>query len=171
MNYYSSDLHLGHKNILKYRTQFKSLEEHEDTIINKILSLGKRDILYILGDFIFDCPKYEEYIEKISKKKCRIKLVMGNHDSLRLHKEDLFEIQLPLFSLKNMWVSHCPIHPQELRGRQLNIHGHLHGDVVEKEIYNGYFKDERYFNVNLDNNNFEFVKHDDIIKHSDTIKI
>lgn len=57
-------------------------------------------------------------------------------------------IQLPLFSYKNTWISHCPIHPQELRNRDGNIHGHLHNSIVP---------DLRYFNVNLDVNGYDFV--------------
>lgn len=162
MNFFTSDLHLGHKAIPKYRESFKDMKEHDDYIINKILELKKRDILYILGDFLFDGEHYDEYIERLSKKKCRIKLIMGNHDSMKLYKEDIFEMQLPLFSYKNMWISHCPIHPQELRNRAGNIHGHLHGDVVWKDslsyLDGGQIQDNRYFNVNLDVNDYEFVK-------------
>ena len=63
------------------------------------------------------------------------------------------EIQLPLFSYKGIWLSHCPIHPLELRGREGNAHGHLH---LEK------LNDKRYFNVNIDVNNYEFVTFDKI---------
>ena len=153
--YFTSDLHLGHKAIPKYRTCFKDMKEHDDYIIDKILSLGKRDLLYIIGDFLFDGEHYDEYIDRLSKKKCRIKLVMGNHDSKKLYTEDIFEMQLPLFSYKNNWISHCPIHPQELRCRTLNIHGHLHLSHVEDTIAKT--RDTRYFNVNLDVNEYEFV--------------
>lgn len=156
MVYFTSDLHLGHKAIPKYRTRFKDMKEHDDYIIDKILSLGKRDLLFILGDFLFDGPNYEEYIERLSNKKCRIKLVMGNHDSLKLYKEDIFEIQLPLFSYKNMWISHCPIHPQELRNRSCNIHGHIHLGKV-KATANDHSTHKKYFNVNLDVNDYDFV--------------
>lgn len=167
----------GHRAIVKYRPQFKSAREHDLHIIDMIIKLGKRDILMVLGDFLFDGDHYDEYIELLSKKKCRIKLVMGNHDSMKLYKEDIFEMQLPLFSYKNKWISHAPIHPQEIRGRLGNIHGHLHGDVVTKEVnkrmyvYGGLEQvtyqtpDERYFNVNLDNNNFEFVKVEKITEY------
>ena len=141
MVYFTSDLHLGHRNIHKYRDKFSSTEENDNYIIQKILELTKRDILYILGDFLFDCDNYNEYINRLSKKKCRIKLIMGNHDSKKLYQESIFEMQLPLFSYKNMWLSHCPIHPGELRNRNGNIHGHLHQERLQ---------DNRYFNVNID---------------------
>jgi len=154
MNFFSSDFHLGHKVIVPKYRNFTSQEEHDNKIFDMIAKLNKRDVLFILGDFIFDSEKYDYYIEQMNKMSCRIKLIMGNHDSLKLYKEPRFEIQLPLFSYKNNWISHCPIHPNELRNRNKNIHGHLHGGVID---------DPRYFNVNLDNNNFEFVEFEKII--------
>ena len=154
MNFFSSDFHLGHKVIVPKYRNFVSQEEHDNKIFDMIAKLNKRDVLFILGDFIFDSEKYDYYIEQMNKMSCRIKLIMGNHDSLKLYKEPRFEIQLPLFSYKNNWISHCPIHPNELRNRNKNIHGHLHGGVID---------DPRYFNVNLDNNNFEFVEFEKII--------
>lgn len=156
--YFTSDLHLGHKAIPKYRDKFKSLEEHDNYVFGLIEKLNKRDILFIVGDFLFDGDHYNEYIEKLSKAECRIKLIMGNHDSLELYKEDCIEIQLPLFSYKSMWVSHCPIHTGEMRNRKGCIHGHLHMQKVMKEEE----PDERYFNVNLDVNDYQFVKLENI---------
>ena len=130
--------------------------------------LKKRDILYVLGDFIFDSEKYDWYIDQIKKMPCRIKLVQGNHCSLKLYKEDRFELQLPLFSYKNYWISHCPIHPQELRDRVGNIHGHLHHNKVMTDEFNdsGYWigkeVDKRYFNVCPDVNDYKFVDFEQI---------
>lgn len=160
--YYTSDLHIAHNSINKYRTEFKSAKEHHEFMINKILSLNKRDTLYILGDFIFDSPDYEYYIGQIRQTKAQLKIVLGNHDSRNLYRETSpnISIQLPLFSYKNMWVSHCPIHPQEMRGKDLNLHGHIHKNVLD---------DKRYFNVNIDVNNYEFVKVEDIKAYRDSL--
>ena len=94
---------------------------------------------------------------------CEIRFVLGNHDSLRLY-EDLakynsnLKLQLPFFSYKNYWISHCPIHPQEMRGRFGNICGHLHNEKVWKEdSFSNQWEDTRYYNVGLDTNNFKFV--------------
>jgi len=146
------------------------MKEHDDYIIDKILNLGKRDILHIIGDSIFNGPHFDEYIERLRKKKCRIKLIFGNHCSLKLlDHRDLFEIQLPLYSYKNMWISHAPIHPDELRNRIGCIHGHLHKEKVMRHIPQGYtftdVQDPRYFNVNLDVNNYEFVDFEEIKKY------
>lgn len=156
MNYFSSDFHLGHKVITKYRPQFKTIEEHDNAIFAEAEKLTKRDILFVLGDFLFDCDNFENYLIRISKLKCRIKLVMGNHDSLKLYTQQIaknIEIQLPLFSYKNFWVSYCPVHPDELRGRIANIHGHLHNATLD---------DNRYYDVGLDKNNFKFINWEEI---------
>lgn len=153
MNYFTSDFHFGHKNILKFRPEFSSLEEHDNVILDNISKLNKRDILFILGDFIFDCKNYDYYITQLNKMSCRFKVILGNHDSLKVIYEPKFEIQLPLFSYKSFWLSHCPIHSSEIRGRYGNIHGHLHKCVIY---------DKRYTNVNVDVNDFKFLKFDDI---------
>ena len=154
MVYFSSDFHFGHKAIIKYRTNFSSIEEHDNHILERMSKLTKRDDLFILGDFLFDCDKFEWYLKEISKMPLKIKLVLGNHDSLKLYTQDIaknIELQLPLFSYKSMWISHCPIHPDEMRNRVANIHGHLHNAVLD---------DDRYFDVGLDKNNYEFVSLD-----------
>lgn len=148
---FTSDLHLGHRSICKYRSKFTTAEEHDEYILDLMSKLNKRTILFILGDFLFDGPHFEAYLHRIAKFPCTIKLVMGNHDSMQLYTQTIAPnilIQLPLFSYKNTWLSHCPIHPQELRNRDGNIHGHLHTSIVP---------DLRYFNVNLDVNGYDFV--------------
>ena len=165
MVYFTSDLHIGHRAITKYRPQFRSAEEHDEFWLDKLETLGKRDVLFILGDFLFDGEHYQKYIQRIRKIKGRIKLIMGNHDSLNLYQEinqkpqspqGSIEIQLPLFSYKNMWVSHCPIHPQELRNRIGCIHGHLHNSTLE---------DTRYYDVCPEKHDYDFVTLDEIKKY------
>jgi calcineurin-like phosphoesterase family protein len=65
--------------------------------------------------------------------------VTGNctdHFSMR-QLVDAYDEVYSLFKYKNMWLSHAPIHPDELRGR-VNIHGHTHYHVID---------DSRYLNV------------------------
>ena len=163
---FTSDLHLGHKNICKYRPEFRTMQEHDEYLISKIVRLDKRTVLYILGDFLFKGEHYKKYMDKLASKRCRIKLVMGNHDSIDLYKENIFEMQLPLFCYKNLWVSHAPIHTNEMRGRSGNIHGHLHKEfVTTKKVWGRKQIDTRYFNVNIDVNNYMFVAFDNIKKH------
>jgi calcineurin-like phosphoesterase family protein len=159
MVYLTADLHLGHSTITKYRKDFKTAEEHDEFWLQKIEKLNKRDILIVFGDFIFDSDRYEEQIERLRNVACRIKVIMGNHDSLKLYnepKDSSIEIQLPLYTYKGFWVSHCPIHPQEMRNRKGNIHGHLHHNVVD---------DLMYYSVCPEQHGYEFVTLDEVRKY------
>lgn len=83
MKYYTSDLHLDHKNILKYESfsrPFSSLEEMNTTLIlnwNKVVKPG--DDVYILGDFAF-CKgeRANNFLDQLNGNK---HLIVGNHDS------------------------------------------------------------------------------------------
>ena len=58
--FFIADTHFGHRNICKYRPQFKNPYEHDEYIIeqwNKTVN-KKRDIVWVLGDM---CILNEEY--------------------------------------------------------------------------------------------------------------
>lgn len=162
---FTSDWHLGHKSILEHRPQYNSIEEHDQNIFDQLSYLKKNDIVFVLGDIIFDSLNYDYYIEKLSKMSCKFKFVLGNHDSRRLYSEtrlNKMELYLPLFSYKNLWISHAPVHTNELRGRDLNVHGHCHNSNIlradSEEL------DERYYNVILDQNSNKFVPFEEIME-------
>ena len=154
---FSSDFHLGHRNITNFRKSFDTSLAHDQYILDLLSKLTKRHILYVLGDFLFDGPHLDSYLHQISQMPCQIRVIMGNHDSKSLYTQTIapnIQIELPLFTYKQAWLSHCPIHPQEMRNRIGNIHGHLHHESIP---------DSRYFNVNLDVNDLQFVPLDNIL--------
>ena len=159
----SSDQHLGHKNITKYRTQFSSAEEHHNFVFeNLATNVGKRDTLYLLGDVAFD--KY--WLDKIKSIRCHHKkLILGNHCSEHHSIKalaDAFDSIDSLLSKRNVWFSHCPIHPQEMRNRLFNVHGHLHNQIIPD--------DKRYINVCLEHTNYKPISFADIMEMvNDTI--
>lgn len=59
-----------------------------------------------------------------------------------------------LFKYKDFWLSHCPLHPNELRGKK-NIHGHVHFQSIP---------DSRYFNTSLENINYTPINVEEIRK-------
>lgn len=128
----SSDLHLGHKNIHRYRDKFSTAEEHHEVVFDNLATnVKKRDSLVLLGDVAFT----PEWLDKVGSIICEKKtLVLGNHDTdRRVNWSKLIEVFDSihgLWSKRNVWFSHCPIHPQEMRNRLANIHGHLHGNLV-----------------------------------------
>ena len=141
------------------------MEEHDKYMFSILEVLNKNDLVFILGDMLFDGPNYELYLERLRHLKCRIRFIMGNHDSLKLLKEGFLEHRAPLANYKGMWLSHCPIHPQEMRNRTGCVHGHLHSGRVLKDSINQFLDkviDHRYFNVNIEDNNYQLVPLDTI---------
>jgi calcineurin-like phosphoesterase family protein len=86
MIYFTSDLHLGHANIIKLCNRpFLKLEEMNETLIsnwNNRVTNG--DTVYIVGDLIFrsSIPP-ESYLDRLKGKK---HLVLGNHDKSWINK-------------------------------------------------------------------------------------
>ena len=70
MDFFTADLHLGHKNIIKYCNRpFSSLKDMDETIINNWNSVvGKNDTVYALGDLVFGFHKYEKYLNQLNGK-------------------------------------------------------------------------------------------------------
>ena len=159
----TSDLHLGHKNICKYRSMFSSAEEHHNIVFDNLAtSIRKRDTLWLLGDIAFT----KEWLARMKEIKCiRKVLISGNHDTERgIHMKDLVDVYDDVFSLvshRNVWFSHCPIHPQEIRNRKLCIHGHLHDQIVADNLGQ---QDKRYVNVCVDHTDFKPITFQEIIE-------
>ena len=93
MNYFSSDWHLGHTNVIKYDSRpFSNTEEMDKEIISRATDLLKEgDSLYYLGDFALTRSKnaMEGYIKAIAWTGADLFFVRGNHDkkdTIRLYE-------------------------------------------------------------------------------------
>ena len=150
-----ADLHLGHKNIHKFRTQFESEGHHRNTVkenYHKVVT--KRDKVFFLGDIAFNQECLEDVSTWVADKKV---LVIGNHDLDNIPMKEIvkhFDEVYSLYKYKEFWLSHCPMHPAELRGKY-NVHGHVHFNSVP---------DPRYLNVSLENIDYAPISLDDVRK-------
>ena len=138
---FTSDLHLGHALAAKNRG-FSSLEEHDDSIIYTLLGIcTKRSILWILGDIAWT-PVALERLKEVPGHK---HLIRGNHDKCGTYEYlKIFESIHGFLQYKQMWLSHCPIHPQELYRCVANVHGHIHKNTSSPLL------PPPYLNVNWD---------------------
>lgn len=139
--YFTSDLHLGHR-LASEKRGFKSIDEHDAAVIESILSVdNKRAMIWVLGDVAMK----KESLNKLSVLKSRLKMVMGNHDQyeLSLYLNYFAEVK-GFLKYKNLWLSHCPIHPQEMYRCKANVHGHIHKGTESDEL------EYPYINVNWD---------------------
>lgn len=155
---FMGDMHLGHRGIHnKFRTEFSSDDEHNYTLYNNLKSvMTKRTKTFFMGDVAFD----DKWLQRIKDLPGSKVLILGNHDTDKFgyHIRDLVNVYDDIYSLlkyKDFWLSHAPIHPDELRGK-VNIHGHVHDQSIlvgcTDELYNWddpahQQDDPRYINV------------------------
>ena len=79
-NFYISDLHIGHSNVIKLDNRpFKNLNEmHEEIIKRWNRAVKTTDTVYIVGDFIwYKESMWPYYVEPLAGNKV---LIRGNHD-------------------------------------------------------------------------------------------
>lgn len=129
-----SDLHLGHKRILEFcpNRGGATLEEHDQWIVDQWNSVvSKRDKVFVLGDLAWNCKSLQS-LHLMTGRKC---FILGNHDNLLVTEYMKYgTILRSLVRYKKMWLSHCPIHPTELRGL-INVHGHVHNKPIGGRCY------------------------------------
>lgn len=80
MTYFTSDLHIGHENIIRFSNRpFSTLGEMNRTLVDNWNSrVTERDDVFILGDMFY---RKKEGVEEILRKlKGRKHLIVGNHD-------------------------------------------------------------------------------------------
>lgn len=138
-----ADTHFGHTKLIE-NLRNMSVEEHDNLIItnwNKIIN--KRDITYIIGDFVLEKPNLiEKYISQLNGE---IRIIGGNHDTIKCCKEfsRLGIVTLGCLEYKGFIITHIPINKKELlRWKSFgqsnigNIHGHIHNDTLGYPYYN-----------------------------------
>ena len=91
MNFYISDNHFGHKNIIKYDNRpFNSVEDMDEVMIDRWNSVvGDDDTVYILGDFSW--YKEEKTLEILNRLSGRKVLIKGNHDHISPKVAKMFD--------------------------------------------------------------------------------
>ena len=167
--YFTSDWHFGHKAILKYR-KFDTIKEHDQTFIDNFnKTVNKRDTVFFMGDIAFTSESLKQLKEL---RHCHKKILyLGNHDTLKTEEYlEYFDEVHALRSYKSFWLSHAPIHPQEMRKRIGNIHGHLHASVLKEKLeFTWKFpfikRQKKYFDVCPEKHNYQLVDFEDIKKY------
>ncbi len=144
---FTADLHIGSELMAKLRG-FDNVVDHDEYIVSTLeKQSSKRTLLWVLGDVAMETWHLYKLRTRFLG---TMKLVLGNHDSLApsAYAEAFQEVH-GFTKYKKMWLSHCPIHPNEFYLKKLNVHGHVH--AVDKQT--GETKDFLklpYVNVNWD---------------------
>jgi len=132
MNYFCSDQHLFHKNIIKYCNRpFDSVEHMNEEILRKWNErITPDDTVYIIGDFALgQKEKATEWLAQANGKKI---LIIGNHDrSPRTMKEIGFDevhyhLEVTTANNERWLLSHFPLPLDLIKSYARLIHGHHH---------------------------------------------
>ena len=168
--FFTSDLHFGHTNILKYENRpFKNTDEMDKALIknwNKVVD--KNDEVYILGDFSFhrDEEKTLKILQQLNGRKY---LICGNHDNsiFTSHRVRAQFVWLrPYYKLKvngiDVVLFHYPIQVWDCRHHgAIHLYGHIHSNLgnhaMQYEIPNSY-------NVGVDVNNYTPISFEEILE-------
>lgn len=176
MEYFTSDLHLGHENIIKLCNRpFSSVEEMDNFLIESFnRKVKKGDTVYILGDLIWENADAEKYLKKLNGKKI---LITGNHDSKWLNKGDYksyFELITPYLEINSnghlITLCHYPMlewkNSRKEGSSKLGylVYGHVHSNV--RELYNPLYQMENALNAGVDINDFCPVTFQNLIENN-----
>lgn len=180
MKFFTSDLHIGHKNIITYADRpFTRADGQpdtdlmEETLLANISSVVKPgDELYILGDIALNGDKAYNFLTRLPTK--QIFIVWGNHDpgrkekqkrdklkSLAVRSGDIMETKL--HDGTKVIMCHYPmLRWNHSHHGSVMLHGHTHGDLkypypmrimdvgMDSEIQIGAFSHPKYFPVSED---------------------
>ena len=168
--FFTSDLHLGHANIIRFSNRpFSCVQEMDECLtenINKVV--GVNDTLYILGDVSFRSKKADT-LGLLRRINCKdLHLIVGNHDkdysrdgvfkTINVYEELKYspnELPLVLF--------HYPIESWNRKCHgSLHLHGHIHS--IGSDLNVRRFIGENYaYDVGVDANNYEPVCLEEIL--------
>ena len=171
MNYYTSDLHLFHKNVTMEGSNFdnrlfKTLEEmHKKIKENWNNTVTNADHIYILGDLAW--KHTDEAIEFVSTLKGNKHLVLGNHDSVKDQRYRQLFVEIvdrkeirDIANKKEYMVvmSHYPVafwnhqHHYRRDGGEhktwaVQLYGHVHNSLEEKYFQEFISKLNKEYNI------------------------
>lgn len=178
MIFYTSDLHLGHKNIIEYENRpYDSVEEMDEALINNWNSkVTDKDEVWVLGDF---CLKgVDRTLEYLNCLNGTIHLLKGNHDKAFEREKFYYELNtINMYGLRIQYegyykhmndsgrevvLFHYPImfwDGQDDRG-SYHLYGHMHSTSHGGQQH----PHPDAFNVGVDVNNYYPVTLDELLE-------
>lgn len=169
MIWFTSDLHFGHANIIKYCDRpFSDVGRMDAALISAINArVLYGDTLYVLGDFAKG-KSLESVCAYRDRIVCRdVRLVRGNHDKRFADAESPFQEELDYVELthraKRICCMHYPMlswHGME-RG-SIMLHGHIHAGKAYNlgNRSNGVLR----FDAGVDANGYAPVSADEVVR-------
>ena len=168
--FFTSDLHIGHKNIIEYSHRpFSNVEEMNETLIDNWNKTVPEDgIVFDLGDFAIGGSKV--WNDALSRLKGKHYLIMGNHD-MKNYREGYakyFEMVTQQMYIQvddiSIYLNHFPFlcfgGPSREQHNVYAIHGHVHlepqanGKDIKRVLQYSF---PTQYDVGVDNNGYKPV--------------
>lgn len=139
--FFASDTHFGHASTFeKFKNPdgtplrpFTSIDEMNETMVERWnAKVGPNDTVYHLGDVVIN----KKYLPIVSRLNGTKRLVHGNHDNAMDELPKYFKRIYGVYVLDQIVLSHIPLHPDCIGRFGTNVHGHLHGDQVMRNVKN-----------------------------------
>lgn len=137
--WFTSDFHLGHRNIIRYCNRpFHSTSEMDAAILdNRNSRVHRNDVLYFLGDFCMggrsQAARYRDRVVC-----CHIHLVEGNHDRALRHLANSFSSGNQLARIwtgrQGIVLCHYAMRVWQHSSRGAwHLYGHSHGNLKDDQ--------------------------------------
>ena len=153
-SFFISDLHFGHKNVIRFDSRpFDTIEEMDNELIKRWNGqVTNGDTIYILGDISwYNLFETKKILYQLKGKKV---LIQGNHDKIARDPEAK-KIFIEIVPYKEIYInnhlvvlSHYPIMcwNQRMRG-SIHLYGHVH-NTPTSDMVESYKQTEIYKNHN-----------------------
>lgn len=157
--WFTSDLHLSHKNIIKYSNRpFSDVQEMNDTLIyNWNARIEQYDHVWVVGDFCFsDIESGQNHLNRLNGIK---HLIVGNHDktAVRLTGWDTID-DIKEINIKGQHITLCH-YAMRVWNRShhgaWHLYGHSHGSLPDDP-------NSRSFDVGVDCHNYQPLSFADV---------
>lgn len=168
--FFASDHHFHHANILTFKNsdgtplrEFDNVDHMNEHIVNCHNSVvGPKDKIYFLGDVVMS--KKSSALSILARMNGEKILIKGNHDQCNPEAYlEYFKDIRGSHQFDGMILTHIPIHPESLARWGLNVHGHLHANVVKLSL--AQIPDPRYFNVSMEQINYTPISLETVKKY------
>ena len=160
--WFTSDLHITHRKIVEYtnRGVITTQEDHDKWVIDLWNSqVSKHDLVYQLGDFVFNCRNLETWQSVVSRLNGRIIHIKGNHDSsdvLKRSGHEWYDLKRVKVGKQHIVLCHFALRVWDMYHHGAwHLYGHSHGNLpsagrsIDVGIDNAYnvFGEHRFFTM------------------------
>jgi calcineurin-like phosphoesterase family protein len=169
--FFCSDHHFHHENILKFKDAegnplraFSGVNHMNEHIVVQHNSVVRpHDKVYFLGDVTM--ARNAKGLEILARLNGEKVLIKGNHDLCSINQYlQYFKDVRGSHQFDGMILTHIPIHPESLARWGLNVHGHLHKNIVKMPL--SQIPDNRYFNVSMEQINYTPISLEEVKKNA-----